>query len=237
MLQNFIVDNDLKKYHPKLANQIWSSQTTYDTQIDEAFQRVLTDLTNQRINPRLIMIPLDLSSTVSSAIPGTMTQTVSTTGTAIHADANYKRFIVHPSNVVGTWITKLQGSHNNTTWEDVIGASITSSSAGKQSVIYEGQYSYWRYINSKSSTGGTDTISYTCSLLETAFDKLIIYQSFIIIFSDFRKSPNDTFDLLVQQYQTLYNSQLQSVKFLYDTDDSGSSDSSNVISTNPVFIL
>jgi len=239
MLTNFISDADLKKYHPKLANQIWSTQATYETQIDEAYQRVLTDLTNQEINPRLVMVHLDLVAvTGSNQFPTTSTQIVSTTGSAIEADRNYKRFVVNPSNVVGTWAIKLQGSNDSTTWEDVADASITATTTGKQSIVYEGQYSYWRYVNTKSSTGGSDTISYQKYLLETVFDKLIIYQSFIIIFSDFRKAPNDTWDLLVQQYLGLYNSQLKSIKFLYDADDSGTTtDAEGAMSTIPTFIM
>ena len=39
-----VVDDDLKKYFPALADEIWSVQSNYDTQIAEAFKEVIGDI-------------------------------------------------------------------------------------------------------------------------------------------------------------------------------------------------
>jgi len=38
-----VIDDDLKKYFPALADEIWSVQSNYDTQIAEAFQIIFFD--------------------------------------------------------------------------------------------------------------------------------------------------------------------------------------------------
>jgi len=42
-----VIDADLKEYYPKLAEDIWTEQSNYDDQIQEAFKQVKRDIKNK----------------------------------------------------------------------------------------------------------------------------------------------------------------------------------------------
>jgi len=217
MLTNYITDDDLKQYHPNLTKQLWSGQATYAIQINEAFSILMDDLHNMDVNPRLLMAPL--------VIKASGVETTSTTGTDVLAnstaeeDSNYRRFVVNVTAINGNGVVFLDGSSASpsTTWENI--ASITSTLVGSQSIEITNQYRYYRY----RSIPGT-SISYSAKLVETIFDRLVVYKAFEIIFADFRKTQGDSWDLLVQMYNSKYQSALSSVKYQVDVDESGSVD-------------
>lgn len=222
MLRSFITDEDLKKYHPNLKRQLWTSQSDYSEQIAEALHIVLTDLNNRQVNPRLLMIPFDLLSNGTTANFATsITLTNSATGTGIQAgtygDRNYRRLVFNDTNISGTWAITLQGSNDNRTFQNA-GASLTATDIGEQSVIFSNQYKYYRYLMDEVANG---SISFSAYLVEDIWDKLVIYKTFELIFQDFMKAQNDQFDILAHSYQTRYESELSAVKYLYDSDDNG----------------
>jgi len=50
-----VVDDDLKKYFPALADEIWGVQSNYDTQIAEAFQEVKSDIKDKGRRPAMLI--------------------------------------------------------------------------------------------------------------------------------------------------------------------------------------
>jgi len=54
-LINNVTDDDLKKYKPTLASDIWTGHTNYQAQIDEAFNLVKRDIKNMGKRPNLII--------------------------------------------------------------------------------------------------------------------------------------------------------------------------------------
>lgn len=50
-----IIDNDLKAYAPAIGTKIWSTQTVYDTQIQEAFRVVKRDIKNKSKRPTMLI--------------------------------------------------------------------------------------------------------------------------------------------------------------------------------------
>ena len=50
-----IVDADLKEYYPELADEIWSGETNYDDQIQEAFKILKRDLKNKGRRPHMLI--------------------------------------------------------------------------------------------------------------------------------------------------------------------------------------
>lgn len=50
-----VIDADLKAYSPKLASLIWATQTTYDTQIQEAFRLVKRLIKDKGRRPAMIL--------------------------------------------------------------------------------------------------------------------------------------------------------------------------------------
>ena len=50
-----VTDEDLKNYHPQIMAEIWASETSYTTQIQEAFYLVKQDLKRKGMRPYLII--------------------------------------------------------------------------------------------------------------------------------------------------------------------------------------
>ena len=50
-----VIDTDLKAYAPQIADDIWSTQTSYDTQIQEAFKLIKRAIKNKGKRPSLII--------------------------------------------------------------------------------------------------------------------------------------------------------------------------------------
>ncbi len=233
MLRNFITDTDLKKYHPNLQRQIWTVQSDYSTQIAKSYDRLINDLNNFGINPMLTMTPLDLKKDASSTtqVLTSTTETTATTG-SIYAGHNERRLVVNVTAHNGSGSLQLQGNRNTATptaldsgWENVSGALIswTSASANsEQSIVFTQQYNYYRYVSSVETSA-----TYTVSLLETVFDDLICYGTFILIFNDFMKESNDLWDTKRQIAENDYKSGLQSVKYWYDSNNSGTLNSAD----------
>ena len=224
MLKNFVTDQSLKLYHPKLNKQLWNEQLDYSNQINEAFQRVLVDVSNKGISPRLLMTPFDLVESVSAANaqPAYTTITVDTTGDSFIGDRNYKRLVLNVASITGTWTAQLQGSDDNTNFVDISAAEIVSSTIGELSTSFASSYAYWRYVFTNTTVVGADSNRFQCYLLEDIWDRLIVYKTFTIVFADFRRAQNDSWDLLFLEYDKAYNSLLDSIKFMYDSDESGS---------------
>lgn len=50
-----IVDDDLKEYYPELTDEIWSAESNYDDQIQEAFKILKRDLKNKGRRPHMLI--------------------------------------------------------------------------------------------------------------------------------------------------------------------------------------
>lgn len=220
MLTSYISDETLKRYHPQLEKQLWAGKVSYGLQIDEAFAMVQTDVVNKGINPRLLMQPFYLTPSTGSYVSAI----ASATGdTSAKFDFNLKRFVVEISAINTSHTFSLEGSNDESTWTSI--GSITVEATGTHSLEFTQSYKYWRYL----FTLGTGTgATFRVSLVETLWDKLIIYKAFVLIFSDFRKDERDHYDLLVNFYDRSYQNLLDSAKFLYNEDDSSTIDDTEV---------
>lgn len=222
MLRNFITDADLKEYHPNLVNQLWVGSSTYSLQISEAFQRLYNDLYNVNLDPRLLMTPLDLkleSSSSSHSFPIAASITSTTTGSIVSAVDDTNRFVIDIDSVSGTWTVSLQGSNNETSWQDIADCLTSITIVDEYTKRFTNKYKYYRYVSTLVT--GTGKLSYLVYLVDSALDLAIIYKAFEIIFADFSTSKDDRFADLEKKYEKLYNSILDSVRMQYDSDDSG----------------
>ncbi|TAK56692.1 MAG: hypothetical protein EPO24_10880 [Bacteroidetes bacterium] len=229
MLKNHIKDTDLKKFYPNLANQLWGSQQNYQTQIDKAFDMLLNELHNRNIDSRLCMIPLDLKrpETATTHEPLTsVTETEATTGEAFMLNWQ-RRFVVNALSIAGTnWVIKLQGSNkiekpasDDTSWKDISGASITLTTIGEQSVQFVESYRWVRCVSTPS--GANPSLTYTVFCVDTMWDDVICYGTFVLLFTDFMLEINDVWDIRRQQALSAYTGALDSIRFPFDTDDDG----------------
>ncbi|TAK57877.1 MAG: hypothetical protein EPO24_09420 [Bacteroidetes bacterium] len=228
MLKNFLVDNDLKKYYPNIANQLWSAQADYSTQISKAFSILLNELQHRGINPRLCMVPLDLKredDTAANAGLVSVTETATTTGDPFEG-GNQLRLVVNITAITGTWSWKLQGCNlvdepasDSSEWKDVTSAAISNkTAAAEHSVVFTEMFRWYRLVTTENAAG---SVTYTACLYETVFDDVIAYGTFVLIFTDFMLEVNDIWDMRRQFAQNAYSAALESIKFGYDADDDG----------------
>lgn len=52
---NPVITDDLKKMHPDLEDDLWSTQSTFQPQIDEAYSHLKTDIKNKGNRPALVV--------------------------------------------------------------------------------------------------------------------------------------------------------------------------------------
>jgi len=229
-LRNYILDADLRRLHPKLANYIWSTQTDYSVQIAEAFNMLQDDLRSRGLNPRQMMIPLDLkraaSSTDNQDWLTSSTETTSTTSTHINGRDGFIRFVVAVSAIGGStgYSIQLQGSNDidaddstePVNWVNT-GTAIAPTSTGTTSTIIANQYKYYRYVH--TVTGTSKSLTYCASLVETYADRWIMYKSLELICRDFARTEGDIWEKRAQHYADLYAQSLLGYKFTLDEDE------------------
>ncbi len=233
MLKSFVKDSDLRKYHPNLNNFIWADASTYEDQIEEAFSRLYNDLHNININPRLLMLPLDLkASTQTHAFPLSTTITTSATGASKESIENLNRFVIDVTSLSGEWTICLQGSNDDSNWQEVEETYIMPELAQEYNVKFDNQYKHFRY-----SASGSGNIAFSAYLLEDIFDKCIIYKTFSMIFGDFKKTPGDRYDELKKEYDEAYKTFLNAIKFQYDSDDSGTVEEQEVVRQQNIYFV
>lgn len=235
MLRNFVTDAMLKPYYPKLASYLWNTQTDYSTQISEAFNLVLDDLRARSIDVRLMGTELDLkrATTVTTAenVLTSTTELITTTGLHIKGITGFRRFIVNVTALTSTgYSIKLQGSNDQaitdsiepTNWADIV--TIVPIVVGESSSVFQSEYKYYRIVNTVTGS----SITYTASLAETFIDRWVIWKTFTMIFTDFSKAENDLWDGRKKEAERIYESTIQSYKFIVDSNDDSLVDSKDV---------
>jgi hypothetical protein len=211
MLRNFVTDSDLQKYYPKISGSLWAGSADYQNQIDTAFENLTLDLWNRGINPREVMLPISLKASGLEA--------TSTVGESVPV-FNHRRWNITVSSFTGSVEISLEGSHDQQNWSFVEKAMVVSGSAlGEYSLVVSGQYKYYRY---NSTIAGN--CNYSVDLYETVFDNAIAQGAFKIIFRDFMKEKGDIWDVRRELVEKDYESTLNSIKFFYDSDDSGTTE-------------
>ncbi len=228
MLTNFVTDADLRKYFPKLASYVWTTQADYSTQIAEAFELVLDDLRAREIDVRRMHTPIDLNwPIISNANRDIMTVVTSTVAMASGHNQGiqgFRRFCVNVLALNGTtgYTVKLQGSNDisasttqaPTNWADVV--TITPAAVGLVTVAFSNEYQWYRVV--LAVPGSSPSIQFTAYLLETYVDRWIIWRTFQMIFQDFSKESGDIWHLRAQEAMQRYQQALTSAKFGLDTN-------------------
>jgi len=230
MLRNFVNDNDLKQFYPNLARQLWSTQTSYATQINTAFDIVMNDLHNMGIRPERATVQLDLNNNGNDKnLP---MQTITATGiiTSSAYQTNYERRVVLDiGSCTGNWNFYIDGNSeqnipNSTdnTWFLQTSLFLTSSYANSTVTQVISKTSDWVRYRIEPTTG--TSINYTCYMISDIFSQAIIRKAFTIIFRDFVQTEGDIWDVRRGLEEKDYQAQLLSTKFTYDANYSGTTD-------------
>jgi hypothetical protein len=226
MLKNFVNDTDLKRYYPTFASYIPATQADFSVQITEAFKLVLDDLVARGLEPRKMMIPIDLCRSLTSTSDQNTLTSVSATAAAArtHIDgiAGYRRFVITPSALAGATVIVLEGSNDidvDDSTEPVNFSTIKSftlTTTTEVSHVFTDEYKYYR-LRVVSVASGTTT--FTSALYETSPDRWIMWRALQVIFSGMSKDPQDIWAERARQAEQFYDTALQAYKVSMDEND------------------
>lgn len=234
MLQNYINQTELLKYHPKLATQLWSTQTDYTTQINLAFDLVMDRLHNMGINPGRVYTALDLTLASSTSDKNVPPQYVTITGTTTGSayESRYeKRVVLDITDISGSFNFYVDGNRKTSEptaadngWEQATYFAVTQSYEGsKVTQVLDKTYNYLRYRIAPTTGAGT-TITTSIIMLPTSFDTAVLYKTLEIIHLDLVKEEGDIFDYRRKAYTQLYEEALSSAKYAYDANENSEID-------------
>ncbi len=221
MLQNLIVDADLKKYNPNIAQYLWLGSADYSVQIAEAFALVLDDLRARGLEIRRLGKSIDLrrlpTSTSSENAPTSSIDLLSTTGSHVVGRDGFTRLVAVVTSGTGSLV--FQGSNDTQITPDVEPTGWTTiatltAAAGTLNTRFADEYKYYR-LNSVVTT----TLTYTACLHETRHERSVIWKAFELIFRDFIKQSGDAWDMRATVAMQNYTSAISGLKLLIDSDD------------------
>lgn len=212
MFINYITDEELKTYFPKADAYRWEEQGDYSKQLIEAARIVMNDLRIRDFDPRKCMPELELQSSV--------TKTGNFMGAGVLGNLQ-TRFVVDVTAItgidVGTCSIVLEGSFNDVNYETV--TILVPQYVEKISVVFDKLFPYYRVAVNISSEGAS--ITYRSWLVDTVFDRLIVYKSLELIYSNLRTPTNEDWHNKQQEYKSDYEALIDKVKFDYDDDMDG----------------
>jgi len=218
MIENNITYTDLITYKESRLLEWQPATATLTAKILDGFKEVCIDLNKNGIDTRLVMVPFYLAA-------GLQTISGSRTGTWIEAqrENRVKRLVIKKvtcSDGGGSNIWYIDGSNDNgVTWVNIKTLTNTTG-AGRISVAFdeENEYRYYRY---RLAVGTTLSFTGYIYMVETSFDNLIILKSLEKIFYDLTRNETDIHSVKYRKYELLYEKELSTLRYSYDSDESG----------------
>lgn len=213
MIRNYLTFSELYYHYPRIEQWVDNSHVT--SILNAAGMVVANDLRNRGVDTQRIYIPLMFDSATYGAHVSRTDHTA--TGLSIH---NERRFVIDVSSTTSLNVA-LQGSNDNTNWEDVVMldgqlATIDIYQAGTYNRAFIEGYKYVRY----STTGTASLYAY---VVDTSFDQLIIFKALQQI--TLPLVGNDGLaEAMYNQSVAMYQSLLGSAVFDYDRGGDGAID-------------
>ena len=236
MIQNFLTDSDLEVYYPDLVSFRRGGQVDYSDMITKAHEMVVRDIINKGVNPRLLMVPIDLNRDADTD-PNyqhleSWTLSDSDNGYAWEGKGREGRFVITISSRTADtgWDFLLQGSNESDRpedgsayWTTIKTVSIVAANgSGTTNYTFTDLYKWYRVKVTKTS--GVGSVVFTAGVYETAFDPLIAHKAMQYVFAGWRTEPNDQWDLRLDEAKQAYTDALASIQFGMDSDEDGIAD-------------
>lgn len=228
MLKNLITDEMLKDYYPLLANQIWNTQTSYAKQISLAYDILMNRLHNMNVDPELVNPVLDLFNDTTIKIVPPVQKTITSAITGSTYASNYQRRVVLEVGAMsGSFNLYIDGAKTKDTPTGneyyAVATSFALTSSYANSTVtqnIDSDYSWIRY-RIEPTTGAGTTITTNCYMISPIFDSAIAHKALELIFCDFRKEVDDTWDLRAKEEKSRFDEELSSIKYAYDANQDG----------------
>jgi len=204
MIKNYIKDADLLAHEPAFNIDKHEGQAGYESIIQQSYKCVLDDVKKKNWELKQLCIPLILQDTVTNA--------VATEGAISTEDvAERLRLVVEADG--GEYI--LKGSNDKLTFTDIL--TVEKASDGEvYTEILPDVYKYYRFDK-------TDAVSttYKAFLVETTFDHAILYHSLYLASKSLAGVNDDIWDAKAVFYIDKYKNEMETIKPIMDTDESG----------------
>ena len=227
-IKNLVTQQSLVDWHPQLAKHIWSTQTTYQKQINLSFEVLMNRLHNANIDPEFVNPLLDLlnDTSVKSIPPVRKIFTSASTGSIFAA--NYqKRVVMELGAISGSFNIFIDGAKTvdapAPTDQFFLATSFAVTSSYANSTLTQNtdsDYS-WIRVRVEPSTGVGSTLTSAIYMTSPIFDNAIAHKALEIIFCDFRKEEGDSWDLLAKEEKNRFEEEFTAIKFAYDANKDG----------------
>ena len=208
MVETYLTDQLVIKGNPSLDDYRRTDSASFQDVIDECWGDVVSDLIDMGLDVKRIYKKLSLQTSV--------TKTAAFTGTLSDEDyANRRRLLISVTTLTGTAVIKLSGTDDSTYYEI---ETYTITETGNYN--YRISKLYKKYRLDLVSVG--TTITYSSDLIEDSFTDLHRDLTRSRIYEDLWSSQNETsYNDKADMYRKRYEQRLNTLKFSYDSDDSG----------------
>lgn len=215
MLRNNLDEDYLKGFVPGLEHLLWTGETDFEKQKEKANQIVFNDLNLKGLKMNELAPELVLRSSGT-----TLSTAGATLSTGVTDTMNRLRLVLDKIvNVTSGKVLVLQGSVDNTTWEDISSFTVTTAMTS-HTILFYNTFKYYR-IKTTIVTGSIDFRAY---LTETKYDLLFAYKWLELICRDAKTNSDGQFAIKEIDFKNDYNELLNSGKYEIDTDNDGIAD-------------
>jgi len=210
MFRNYTDETYIKGFIPELALMLWAGEINYDKQKEKAEQVVINDFLARGYKG------LFLRSDLSLRKSGNTINSAETTVASEKDDLTRLRLVVNVKAITNSTKTfTLQGSPDNTVWNDITTFTVTAIST--KTPVFSQAYKYYRLVVAITSPG---TIDYEAYLTETVYDLFFAYQWLYLILMDAKTAKDDQYDMKANDFKKLYD-ELWNTAYFVITDETG----------------
>jgi len=208
MIESYLKHSDILKVEPSLDDYLRSDEIDLSDIINEAKSEMIDDIIDRGQQPRRLCKRLSLQTPV--------TKTSVFTGKVSAEDyAGRRRLVIDVTAISGDAEFTLQGTDDESTYEDIV--SIPVSGEGQFTTKFDKTYKKYR-LKLTSVT----SITYSAYLIETNYETAHRYKVLSMAFNKLRyRISDDNFNAKYREYEEIYQKKLDTMRFFYDRDDSG----------------
>lgn len=210
MVRNYITENDLKAYVPKLDTLLYPGDTDFSLQKQASEIEVMNDFIKRGFKAVYLRNDLTLRDS-GTAITEATAEDVSEIDSITRM-----RWVIDCKTFTGEAKTvTLQGTNDLENYNTITSQEI--SEVGITSVIIEEFYKYYK-VTANVTDG---TFDYSSYLTETSYDLLYIFKWLIIILTPIAKDINSPYYILLQNFLQRYADEWNTLKVYYDNSGTG----------------
>jgi len=224
MIESHLTNQDLLNREITLGDSLRDDETDLTYIIDTRFSIMVSDIVDRGNEVRRLCKRLELQASA--------TKTAAFTGAVTSQDyAQRNRCVIAITAISGEASFTLQGTDDETTYYDI----ETVVSSAEEEVTFKFNSYYKKYRLKLDSLGST--VTYSGYLVETGYEELHALGSLMDAYNRLRfRQSDDEFKEKYLEYREKYLTKLDTMRFFYDKDDSGSiSESENYTQFNVRF--